>query len=141
MLIGDRMQTMMFRAAALLLSLAFAGAPSVADYCAVSCETAPMKNASASPAHAGHHHSSTASSTDLHSIGQARQPCGHDHNGIAAVTAASDAAHTRLIMTASAAVLPASLPAASVWTSAADLHSSNSPPGPSPRGFASPIRV
>ena len=133
---------MMFRAAALLLSLVFAGAPSVADYCAVSCETAHIGDASASSAHASHHnHSSTAVSTALHSIGQAPQPCGHDHNGMAAVTAPSGAARERLLTTASAAVLPASLQAASLWTSVADLHNSNSPPGHSLRGFASPIRI
>ena len=132
----------MFRPAALLLSLLFAGAPSVADYCAVSCEASHIALAAASTGHAGHHHhSSTASSTLLHSIGQAPQPCGHDHHTIAAVTASSDAARARLLAPASAAVLPASLTAPSRWTSVADLPSSNSPPGPSLRGFASPIRI
>jgi hypothetical protein len=133
---------MMFRAAALLLSVAFAGAPSVADYCAASCEAAYIAPAAASTAQAGHHHhSSTASSITLHSIGQAPQPCGHDHSGIAAVTAASNGARTRLPMNAGAAVLPASLPAASLRTSVSDFPSSTSPPGPSVRGFASPIRI
>ena len=133
---------MMFRAAALLLSVAFASAPSVADYCAASCETTHIADASASSAHAGHHHhSSTASSIALYSIDQAPQPCGHDHNGIAAITAASDASRTRPLTAASAAVLPATAPAASLWTSVSDFHSSTSPPGPSVRGFASPIRI
>ena len=132
----------MFRASALLLSLVFAGAPSVADYCAVSCEASHIGDASASSAHAGHHHhSSTAVSTVLHGIGQAPQPCGHDHHNIAAVTASSDAVRARLLTSASAAVLPLSLPAPSRWTSVADLPSSSSPPGPSLRGFASPIRI
>jgi hypothetical protein len=136
------MQKIMFRASALLLSLLFAGAPSVADYCAVSCATAHIRDASASSPHTGHHHhSSTASSIALHTIDQAPQPCGHDHNGIPAVTASSDASHTRPLTTASAAVLPATVPAASLWTSASDLHGSTSPPGPSVRGFASPIRI
>lgn len=136
------MQKVMFRTAALLLSLAFAGAPSAADYCAVSCETAHIGDASASSAHAGHHHhSSTASSIALHNIGQAPQPCGHDHHNIAAVTASSDTARARPLTPASAAVLPPSLPAPSRWTSVADLHSSSSPPGLSLRGFAAPIRI
>jgi hypothetical protein len=136
------MQKIMLRASALLLSLLLAGAPSLADYCAVSCATAHIRDGSASSPHTGHHHhSSTASSIALHTIDQAPQPCGHDHNGIPAVTASADAAHTRPLTTASAAVLPAIVPAASLWTSASDFHSSTSPPSPSVRGFASPIRV
>jgi len=140
MLFGDTIRKM-FRVGATLLSLLFAGAPSVADYCAVSCETAHVGDAFASSAHAGHHHHPPNTlSTALHSIGQAPQPCGHDHHNITAVTASS-AARARLLTPVSAAVLPASLPAPSRWTSVADLHSSNSPPGPSLRGFASPIRI
>ena len=71
---------MMFRAGALLLSLAFAGAPSVADYCAVSCETAHIGDAAASSRTPVIIIIRRRLSTALHSIGQAPQPCGHDHN-------------------------------------------------------------
>ena len=133
---------MMVRCITLLLSLVFAGAPVAADFCAASCEAAHVA-AAASTGHAGHHHhhSSSASSTGRSSIGQAPRPCGHDHNGIKAVTPSSDAAHARPLPTAGAAVLPASRPAASLWASFSELHSSTSPPGPSVRGFASPLRV
>lgn len=133
---------MMFRAATLLLSLAFAGAPVAADFCAASCEAAHIVPAADSTGHAGHHHhSSTAASTARQNIGQAPQPCGHDHNGIAAVSASSDDARAQPLATAGAAVQPASTPAASLLTLVSDLHASNSPPGASVRGFASPIRI
>lgn len=127
----------MFRCTALLLSLAFAGAPTVADCCAVTCESAHIGGTAASPAHSGHHHASTS----LFGISQPPQPCGHDHNGVVAVTPASDLAHARPPTTASAAVLPAVLPSTVLGTSVSEFHDSNSPPGPSVRGFLSPIRI
>jgi hypothetical protein len=128
---------MLFRCTALLMSLAFAGAPVAADFCAVSCQAAHTHGGAASSAHSGHHHTSTT----LFSINQPQQPCGHDHDGLVAVTAASDRAHARSLTTAGVPVLPASLPALPLWTAVSDLHNSNSPPGPSVRGFASPIRI
>jgi hypothetical protein len=130
---------MAFRCAALLLSLAFAGAPVAADFCAASCDAAHIADSAGSSGHAGHHHhhGPTAASN----IGQGSQPCGHDHNGIVAVRASSDAAHGRPATTANVAVLPVALPAASLATSVTDLCTSNSPPGPSVRGFVSPIRI
>jgi hypothetical protein len=129
--------SMVTKCAALLLSLAFAGAPIVADFCTVSCESAHTHAAAAAAPHAGHHDASSA----LFSIDRSSPPCGHDHNGIVAVTASSDAGHARARMTASAAMLPASLLPASFWTPAFGFHSSNSPPGTPLRGFASPIRI
>jgi len=131
---------MMFRCAALLLSLAFAGAPVAADLCAASCEAAHIAGSAQSGGHAGHqhHHASTAGS----SIGQVPQPCGHDHNrAVAAIGACSDAAHRRPVTTGNVAVLPVMLPAASLSAAVFDFTTSNSPPGPSVRGFASPIRI
>lgn len=128
---------MMRTCAVLLLSLAFAGAPVIADYCAVSCEAAHMGGASASPAHAGHHHAPTP----LASIGQPPQPCGHDHNGIVGVVASSDNANARPLTPASTAVMPASPVAPCLWMLAYDVDGSNSPPGTVLRGFASPLRV
>jgi hypothetical protein len=128
--------SMVTKCVALVLSLAFAGAPIVADYCTVSCESAHTHDAGAAP-HAGHHNAASA----LFSIDRSSPPCGHDHNGIVAVTASSDAGHARAPMTASAAVLPASLLPASLGTSVFGFHSSHSPPGTPLRGFVSPIRV
>jgi hypothetical protein len=131
------MTKMIFRCAALLLGLAFAGAPMVADYCAVTCEATHMGGPSASPAHAGHHHASTA----LFRIGQPPQPCGHDHNGIVGI-ASSDGASVRALAPANAAVLPAPLVDPSGWTAVAHaIDGSNSPPGTALRGFSSPLRV
>jgi hypothetical protein len=126
---------MVAKCAALLLSLVFAAAPIVADYCTVSCEAAHT-HAAAAP-HAGHHDDSSA----LFSIDQSSPPCGHDHNAIVAVTASSAVVHAKALMTAGAAMLPASLLTASLSTPAFDFHSSNSPPGTTLRGFVSPIRV
>ena len=128
---------MMFRCTALLLGLAFAGAPVIADYCAVSCETAHARGGSASAAHAGHHHASAA----RFSISQPAQPCGHDHNGIVGVVASSDAASVRALAPSHAAVMPASLVAAAGWMSVFSAQGSNSPPGTALHGFASPLRV
>jgi hypothetical protein len=132
----DTLPSMVTKCAALLLSLAFAGAPIVADYCAVSCESAHTHDAGAAP-HAGHHNAASA----LFSIDRSSPRCGHDHNGTVAVTASSDTGHARAPMTSSAAMLPASLPPASVRTPAFGFHSSNSPPGTPLHGFASPIRI
>lgn len=128
---------MTFRCTALLLSLAFAGAPVIADYCAVSCEAAHMGGASASPAHAGHHHASGAA---LSSIAQPPQPCGHAYNGIVGTATSDNGAPVRALAPSSA-VMPASPVAASDCMSARSIHGSNSPPGTTLRGFASPIRV
>jgi hypothetical protein len=127
---------MMIRCAALLLSVAFAGAPMVADYCTVSCEAAHSHSAAASPAHAVHHHAANALS-----ISQPPQPCGHDHHRVIAITAASDVAHVRPLTTVGDAVLPASLLSLSGWAPVSDLPSSNSPPGTALRGFVAPIRI
>lgn len=121
----------------LLLALAFAGAPVIADYCAVSCEAAHMGGASASPAHAGHHHAETV----LSRIGQPPQPCGRDHNGIVGVAASSADARVQPLTSAGAAVMPAPSLASSLWMLACDVRGSNSPPGIALRGFASPLRV
>jgi hypothetical protein len=128
---------MIFRCTALLLGLAFAGAPMVADYCAVTCEATHMGGASASPSHAGHHHASTA----LFSISQPPQPCGHDHNGIVGIASSSDSASARALAPASAAVMPAPPVNPSGWTAAHAIHGSKSPPGTTLRGFTSPLRV
>jgi hypothetical protein len=128
---------MIFRGTMLLLILAVAGAPTAADYCMVSCETAHARDAG-SAAHAAHHHHR---STILVSIAQSPQPCGHDHNGIVAVTASSDVAPAPPLMAASAALPAASPLMASPWTQIFDVHGSNSPPGTTLRGFASPLRV
>ena len=125
-----RLQEMAFKCVAILLGFAFAGAPVVADYCTVSCEAAHIGGASASPAHAGHHHASTAPS----GIGQPPQPCGHDHNGIVGDAASSDAASVRPLAPTNAAVVPAS-------PLARDVHGPNSPPGTFLRGVASPLRL
>lgn len=130
---------MIFRCTALLLSLAFVGAPMAADYCAASCEAAPTAAPAASGDQSGHHH--RHASTAPCSISQPPQPCGHDHNGVVAVTATSDVAHARALATAGVAVSPSSLLAPSLWTSVSGLHRSNSPPGSAVRGFASPIRI
>ena len=130
---------MMLRGAAVLLSLAFAGAPLAADFCAASCEAAHIAASKGSSGHAGHHH---LASTAASNIGQTPQPCGHDHNGVvAAVRTSSDVAHKRLVTPANVVVLPVALTAASLTTSAFGLCASNSPPGPLVRGFASPIRI
>jgi hypothetical protein len=128
---------MIFRATALLLSLAFAGAPAAADYCAAACETTHTHLAS-SGAHAGHHHHS---STPLSSIDRAPQPCGHDHSGIVGIAGSDNAAPVRALVHASTAVTPASLHARSVSISFPDVGSANSSPGVALRGFASPLRV
>lgn len=125
--------------AALLLGLVFAGAPVTADFCAASCEAAHSASSGASIGHAGHHHHSSVA---LLRLDQPPHRCGHDHSGGVAVTASSDAAHMQPLTTRSAAAaLPVSLMAASLWTPLCGLQSSNSPPGPSVRGFASPIRI
>jgi hypothetical protein len=97
-----------------------------------------VHGAAASSAAASHHHATT---TSVINISHSPQPCGHDHNGVVAVTASSDAAHTRPLMTPSAAVLPESLAGTSFWTSFGDLQISSSPPGWSDRGYVSPLRV
>ena len=130
---------MMLRCAVLLLSAAFAGAPLAADLCAASCEAAHIAGSAQSSGHAGHHH--RHASTAASGIGQAPQPCGHDHNDVVAITASSDVAHARPFTTANAAVMPASLPAASLSTSVSDLDTSDSPPGRFLRGFTLPIRI
>ena len=122
-----RLQEMTFKCVALLLGFAFASASVVADYCKMSCEAA----------HAGHHHASTAPSD----IGQPPQPCGHDHHGIVGVAASSGAASVRPLAPTSAAVVPASPLAPSLWMLARDVHGSNSPPGTFLHGVASPLRV
>jgi len=138
--IGDRLRSMMLRGAALLLSLAFAGAPLVADFCAASCQAAPIAASTGSAGHAGHHHHH-ASAAASH-IGQTPQPCGHDHNGVvAAIRTSSDVAHKQLVTPANGVVLPVALTAASLMTSVVHRYASNSPPGPLVRGFASPIRI
>ena len=128
---------MTFRCTALLLSLAFAGAPVIADYCAVSCEAAHMDDASPSPAHAGHHHASGAA---LSSIAQPPQPCGHACNGIVGTATSGNTASSRA-PAPSSTVMPASPVAPSGCMSARSINGSNSPPGTTLRGFASPIRV
>jgi hypothetical protein len=127
---------MIFRCSALLLSLAFAGAPLVADYCAVSCEAAHMDGAAASTAHAGHHHGSTA----LFSISQPPQPCGHDHNGVVGI-ASSDGGAPERSLAPGTAVTPALPLIESVSFSLRDLHGSSPPPGTSLCGIASPLRI
>jgi len=127
---------MVSRCIALLLSLAFAGAPVLADYCTVSCEAAHTHAAAAASPHADHHHAPAV----LFGINQPQQPCGHDHNGIVGVAARSDEASTRALAPATA-VMPASPVTASGSIPLHVIHGSSSPPGPSLRGFASPIRV
>ncbi|HEY3043655.1 MAG TPA: hypothetical protein VGJ39_06505 [Vicinamibacterales bacterium] len=127
---------MIFRCSALLLGLAFAGAPLAADYCAVSCEAAHMDGAAASTAHAGHHHGSTA----LFSISQPPQPCGHDHNGVVGIASSDGRAPVRSLAPG-AAVTPALSIIQSVSFSIRDVHGSSPPPGTPLRGFVSPLRV
>lgn len=128
---------MAFKCGALLLSLSFASAPVVADYCEVSCETAHTGDTSASPAHTGHHHAATV----LSRIGQPPPPCSHDHSGLVGVAASSGAAPMRSLAPTGAAVAPASPLAPSLWMSAYEVRRSNSPPGTFLRGSASPLRV
>jgi hypothetical protein len=121
---------------ALLLSLAFAGAPVLANYCTVSCEAAHTHEADAASPHAGHDRASTA----LFNIDQAPQPCGHDHHGIVGLAARSDDASVRVLAPASG-VMPTSPVTAPGLVPALFLTGSDSPPGTALRGFASPLRV
>jgi hypothetical protein len=134
------MKDVIFRCTTLLLSLAFAGAPVAADYCAALCEATHAGATAASPDHAGHHHHSTLTLTGLSSIGQPPQPCGHDHNGIVGVARADDRASVRA-PAPGAAVMPTLPVVHSMWISIRVAHGSSSPPGTSLREFASPLRV
>ena len=127
---------MMRTCAALLLGLAFVGAPVITNYCAVSCDAAQMGRPSASPAHAGHHHGSPA----RFSINQPAQPCGHDHNAIVGVAARPDDAPVDALAPA-AAVMPASPVTPPGSLSARVTDGSSSPPEPALRGFAAAIRI
>ena len=95
------MGTEIFRCTALVLSMALGVAPTAADYCAVTCETAHVHGAASSLAHAGHHHHAAS---PLASIDQAPQPCGHDHSGIVGVESNDGAAPARPF--APAALMP-----------------------------------
>jgi hypothetical protein len=127
----------MFHCAVLLLSLALAGAPTVADCCALACETAHSHGA-ASSAHAGHHHRSP---TSLSTIEQTPQPCGHDHSGTVGIAAPDNTAPIRALAQATVAVMPALLSPSSALIPSRNITGSNSPPGAIPRGFTSPLRV
>jgi hypothetical protein len=131
------------RSAVLLLSLAFAAAPTAADYCAAECEAVHGHSAAGSTVHGGHHHHDHAAMA-LFSIDRAPQPCGHDHNGIIGVAASDgDAAHASAVY--SPAPINAQMPAPPVASSGCigtlTVRTSKSPPGTSLRGFACPIRI
>lgn len=132
------MKDMLFRGTALLLSLAFAGAPVAADFCAASCEAVHLASAAGSNEHAAHHHHH--SSTALGGVSQTPQPCGHDHQPIVGVEARQDVASVRALAP-SLAVMPSLPVTQTVWTLVHVIHHSSSPPGTPLRGFASPIRI
>jgi hypothetical protein len=121
---------------ALLLTIAFAAAPIAADYCAAMCEAARTPGAPA-PEHAHHlHHAATR----LASIGQAPQPCGHEHHRIVGTEGANSLAPQRTVA-ASAAVVPAVPAIGSAVVLVHDVQGSSSPPGRSLRTLAVPLRV
>jgi hypothetical protein len=132
------MKDMMFRGTALLLSLAFAGAPVATNFCAASCEAVHLASAAGSNEHDAHHHHH--SSTALGSVSQTPQPCGHDHQPIVGVEATHDVASVRALAP-SVAVMPTLPVIQAVWTLVHGIYNSSSPPGTSLRGFASPLRV
>ena len=129
---------MLFRSMAFALSVAFAAAPTAAVYCTAQCETQHGHGSALTPIHAGHHHHAAS---QLASISQAPQTCGHDHNGVVGVERVDNVA-SRRASAPGAAVMPTVPPLIqAVWISIQDVHGSNSPPGQSLRGFASPIRI
>jgi hypothetical protein len=132
------MKDMLFRSFALLLSLAFAGAPVAADYCTAVCDAAHGSVAAAGTAHAGHHHHPTSR---LSSIDPAPQLCRHDHTGIVGIAGSDDAAPIRALAHAITAMTPASPHARSISSHSRDIVCSNSPPGIPLHGFAAPLRV
>ncbi len=125
--------TRLARVAAVVVAIAVGSVPLVADWCALSCETAHTAAAEVAPAC---HHTGSATTR----VGDVPAPCGHDHHPVLVDAATTAAAALRVLpaTTFLATVSAASVPSIAAVGSRTD-RVAISPP--LPLTLASSLRI
>jgi hypothetical protein len=121
------------KAVALVLAIAFAGAPLALDQCVASCEAKAAGVGSSTPAC---HHGEAAA---ISRLDPSPQPCGHDHS--AATTIRADGNQAAQPTMSLVALTVNALPFNPRTTVSVDDAAASPPPRPSGVALAVPLRI